>query len=298
MKKIFDYIITFLLRFLSIISRNLNKENRTKFGELIGNSLRLLSKKRYNITFQNISNNLDIDETTAIDITKRSYQNLGITLAELLTLEKIKDSDIRNYITYRNLDLITEAHNEGNGVILLSGHFGNWEYLAYTAGEFTKLPVTVIVKPQSNKIADKYLNKARTSGNNKIVSMHKAARTIVKELSNGNIIALLADQSTTGKTDVMVDFFGRQTPTYAAPASLSLKFNSPIIIGFAIRDKEGIYNVNLERIDPQKFKNEKDPVKALTQEHVKYLEKAIRSNPHLWSWQHRRWKHSPDEIQY
>jgi KDO2-lipid IV(A) lauroyltransferase len=295
MKKITDILITYILMLLAIISRILNIKQRVKFGILIGDFLRILSKKRERITYNNIKNSLDRSDHETKHITIEAYRNLGITLAELLVLSKLNEKQLQEYVKYENIDLIEKTAEEGKGVILLSGHFGNWEYLAYTAGLFTKLPLTVIVKPQSNKFADKYLNRTRISGGNEIVSMHKAARKIVKELTSGNIIALLADQSTSGKNDVLVDFFRRQTPTYSAPASLSLKFGSPIIIGFANRQKDGTYLVKLEKIDPKNYTNDEKGIIKLTQAHVKLLENAIKERPELWSWQHRRWKHSPDE---
>lgn len=293
-KKISDFLITVLLRFLAVISLILNRKSRLKFGNIIGDFLRIASKKRYNITLNNISTALNIGYVESKQIADAAYRNLGITLTELLVLDKLSQEEIREYVKYTNFELIEEAYKEGNGIILLSGHFGNWELLAYTAGQFANLPITVIIKPQSNKFADKYLNRTRVSGGNKIVSMYKAARTIVTELKSGNIIAMLADQNAGRNNDVFAEYFGRYAATYSAPAALSLKFNSPIIIGFAVRDNDGIYNVELKRINPNEFTNDEEGIKAMTQKHVSILEGEVRKHPHLWAWQHRRWKHSPE----
>ena len=294
MKKFLDALITTILRSIAAIANLLNPKARQSLGKLIGRILKQLSSRRYNITKDNIKKALQVDDSRADAIALGAYRNLGITLVELTVLDKLSLEELHNYVKYENIELIHEAYNEGNGVILLSGHYGNWEYLAYTAGLFTQLPLTVVVKPQSNKFADKYLNRTRTSGGNKTVSMYNAARTIVKELNQGNIIALLTDQSASRNNDVTTEFFARKVPTYAAPSALSIKFNAPIIVGFANRMSDGSYYVKLSRIDPYEYQNDSDGVEKLTQYHVDILENEIRKHPELWAWQHRRWKHSPE----
>ena len=95
------------------------------------------------------------------------------------------------------MDLLTDTFAKGKGMLLLSGHFGNWEYLAYSAGLFTGIPVTIIIQPQKNKYADAIMNSYRTKSGNSVISMYSAARTIVKVLGSGGALALLADQSAT-----------------------------------------------------------------------------------------------------
>ena len=228
MKGFVDIAVSSLLLFVGFISSVLSTKNRAKLGMIIGNILRLLSPNRQKVTLDNIQKAFpDLTTGKSIDIMKKSYQNLGITLVELLVFPKLKRDDFEKYIKYENIDLISDVYNRGKGLILLSGHFGNWELLAFTAGLFSKIPVTVIVKPQSNHISDEYLNKYRTLGGNKIVPMGNAARTIIKCIQNHEAIALLADQSADWQKDIFVDFFGRLAATYEAPANISLKFDVP-----------------------------------------------------------------------
>ncbi len=214
---------------------------------------------------------------------------------ELMAIPSMTENELKNKIVYENIDLIEEKRKLGKGVILLSGHYGNWELLAYTAGYFTDIPVTIIVKPQRNKTADKILNSYRTHHNNKIVSMYRAARPIVSELRKGNMIALLADQSATKDKDVFVDFFGRPAATYESPASMALRLDAPIVIGFSERQEDGTYRVQLREILYDDIKDSEDAIKILTERHVKALEQQIRKRPELWAWQHKRWKHTPRE---
>lgn len=227
------------------------------------------------------------------EIAKEAYTNLGITLAELLAFPSFSDDEIRSMIVYDNLHLIEEAYAEGKGIILLSAHYGNWELLAYALPLYTSVPVSVIVQPQRNESADNLLNSYRSRTGNKLIARHKAAREIVKILFDGNAVALLADQSATADKDIFVPFFNRPAATYEAPAALSLKFNVPIIMGFAERGGDGKYVVELQRIAHEDLAYDRAGIEELTRRHVAALETAVRKRPELWVWQHRRWKHSP-----
>jgi KDO2-lipid IV(A) lauroyltransferase len=286
--------ITAFLKALGLLSQKLNRRKRIALGKIVGNLLKTASSKRFKITLENIT--AAFPEKTSewhLDIAFKSYQNLGITLVELLAFPKLSDSDIADYIHYENIGLLKELHSRGRGLILLSGHFGNWELLAYSARLFSKLPISIIVKPQQNESADKLLNQYRTQRGNAVIPMHNAARSIIQKLKSGEAIALLADQSATSDKDIFVDFFGRPAATYEAPAALALRFKTPIVIGFAERGDDGRYFVKLSEIPHDDLENTPEGVRELTQRHVKILEDAVRKRPELWSWQHRRWKHQP-----
>lgn len=291
---ILNYFVYLILRLLGLISQKLNRKQRSYWGFIVGDILRILSSHRESITLENIRKSFpEKSYSVHRNIMRDAYRNLGITLMELLALGKMDEKEVRDYIKYDNIELINELYEKGNGVILLSGHFGNWELLAYSAGLFSKIPVTVIVKNQKNKFANKHLDEYRRSGGNDTVPMKKAARKIVSCLRNGEAIALLADQSASKEKDIFVDFFGRPASTFATPAALSLKFDVPLIMGFAVRQEDFTYRVKLREIKKDDLTDSSEDIKELTQRHVKELENEIRGNPGLWSWQHRRWKYEP-----
>jgi KDO2-lipid IV(A) lauroyltransferase len=293
MKKLKDNIITRIILIVGWISIQLSRQKRTSLGKIVGNFLRILSPKREKITLENIKRAFPEQSSSWHNkIMKESYHNLGITMVELLALKSFDDNDIREYIKYSNIDMINELHSRGKGVILLSGHFGNWELLAYSAGLFSGLPALIIVKPQKNQVADELLNSYRTQRGNSVISMYNAAFTIFKQLKKGGVVALLADQSATKDKDIYIDFFGIPAATYESPAELALKLNVPIVMGFAVRQNDGTYSVDLQEIKHDDLEHTKEGIEELTRRHVSALESAVRANPGHWAWQHRKWKHT------
>lgn len=211
-------------------------------------------------------------------------------MVELLYLKKIDNNELNKYIIYENIELINDLLQQNRGLLLLSGHYGNWEYLAYSAAVFSGKNINVIVKNQKNKKLNNILNNYRQKSGNRLIPMNKAALEIVRIIKNKGIVALLADQAASKNKDIYVDFFGRQAITYESPAKLAIKFNIPIIMGFAERDTDYKYKVKLFELKYDDIKDKENAVELLTQRHVKFLENQIRKNPYQWAWQHKRWK--------
>ena len=288
-KKKSDTFFMLFLKFFAFISIRLSIKLRNKFGKFLGNLLVIISKQRKLITLNNLKNAFpDKSDDWIYGKMKSTYHNLAITFLELIIMDKLSDNKLDDLVKFKNIQEIIDIYNRKNGLILMSGHFGNWELMAYSVGHFTKIPVQIIVKKQ--KIADEFYNQKRTSRNNKVVEMAGSAREVIKTLTNKDTIALLADQNATIDKDIFIEFFGRKVPTYKAPAELALRFKVPIIFGVAIRNDDGTYFIDHSEIKHNDLTYSREGVEELTKRHVKLLENFIRKYPELWAWQHKRWK--------
>ncbi|MBI5325413.1 MAG: lysophospholipid acyltransferase family protein [Ignavibacteriae bacterium] len=293
MKTISDLIITFLLMFIGFISSHLSISLRYRLGCWIGGFFKFISPGRKKIAYGNLKIAFPYKNNDWYNsIVNKSYQNLGVIVSEVSALYSFTDDTIHKMIRYKNLELINKKHSEGKGLILLSGHFGNWELLAYSAGLFTNIPIHIIVKPQKNSAADRKINEYRIRSGNKLISMHKAAREIIMTIQNGGVIALLADQSATTDKDIFVDFFGIPSATYKAPAELALKYNIPVICSFPVRQNDHTYIAEIFELRHDDLIDDEQGIYEFTKRYSNLLENAVRENPELWVWQHRRWKYS------
>lgn len=264
---------------------------KISIGKFIGFIFQYASTERRKITEDNIrKSNLRLSGNDVKDIIKQSYQNLGITLVELLTIDTYDFYSSNPKVKFNNIEVINSALQKGNGVILLSGHCGNWESLAYCAGELLDKPLNAVVKYQMNPFTDKYLRNIRQRSGNKLLDMNKAGRKMVQILKENGIIAMITDQRAPKKDSIIMDFMGREAQTFKAPAVLALKFGSPIFTGFAVRDKNYNYSVDLVQLETSDLKNDDDGIRKLTKRYIEQLEKYIHENPGNWSWQHKRWQ--------
>lgn len=287
-------IITTLLLSVGRVSQHCSLRGRLRLGTAIGWLMQHASSKRSAIAAANVAAAFpDQSPVRQAAIVSGAYSNLGVVLAEVLALPGITREELLEQVSMPGFEAVIERHKQGLPTILLSAHYGNWEYLAIVAGLLLEAPISIVVHPQSNASANSIVDSYRTMYGNKLLPMHAAARPLVKLLSGGGTAAFLVDQHGHPEKDPWIDFMGRPTPTYEAPAALALRFNAPIFCTFAERLDNGRYIARFEPIDMSDLENTKEGVEELTRRHVRALEQAIHRRPELWSWQHRRWRYEP-----
>ncbi|MEN6511451.1 MAG: lysophospholipid acyltransferase family protein [Chloroherpetonaceae bacterium] len=292
MKNLINVISTTFILLLSIISAILPRKIRGYFGKFLGYIIMIVAPSRKKITIDNLNHAFPRKSQDWIaKTTKDCFYNLGIVFAEMFSFIFISKKSIYNYTQVENAEFAKSIINQNKGVIFLSAHFGNWELLALSLALHLNIKPTIIVKPQSNHQLDKVLNKMRVRFGNKIVSAYNSAFEIVRCIQNKEILAILADQSASEDKDVYVQFFGRPTATYKAPAQLALRFRVPILIPFMIRQKDFTYRTKIIELKYDDLENSKQGVLEFTQRYSNILESQISQYPEHWVWQHRRWKH-------
>jgi Kdo2-lipid IVA lauroyltransferase/acyltransferase len=220
-----------------------------------------------------------------------SYLSFCITFIEILYLPNMSKSELESSVIYTDIPLIRQKYDEGNGVIFLGAHFGNWEYIALTVAIKLDIPISVIVKSQRNTLVTNWLDKMRIKWGNKIVPLGISIRQVYKELKEKRIVAMVADQR--GPSDgIRINFMGRKAAVFAGPALLALKTGAPIMFGVTIRQPDYSYITAIEEINTEDLPEEDElRIAELSQRHASVLEKYIKRFPEQWFWMHKRWKY-------
>lgn len=217
-----------------------------------------------------------------------------------LELLKIRDLRADNYAKfcrmegYENVD---KALAKGKGLIVITAHLGNWEFLGSLPAKMGR-NVVAIINRQFNPYTDRWIKDIRENKGklrnlyNEIGDLTK----IIKHLRSGGIVAIVADQTYYFKP-IFVPFFGRTAATADGPARLHLKFGAPIIMAFGIRQPDGKYVLTYE--EPKEFEPtgnmEEDCKTVMTWVNAQF-ERMILRHPDQWfSLLHGRWDRSKPE---
>lgn len=219
-------------------------------------------------------------------IGRRSACNLLTVYLEMLTLRSMTITSLRRRLRVENLELLDGIDS---GALLLSGHYGNWELLAFATAAIANVPFTIVVKEQRDF---GQLERMRTARGNRVIPTAQAARRASALLRDGGVVALLADQAA-AEHEPVVDLFGLATHVYSAPARLALRYRPRVIVGFARRERDGTYRARLQEIPHDDLPDSVEGIHQLTQRYADVLENAVRECPDQWVWQHRRWKNTP-----
>jgi len=289
MKNIVEYIL-FLI--LAGIVRVLGLKSSRRLSIVIAFVFYYMIPIRKQVTLNNLRKAFpEYSETEIKKIAFGSYKSFSITLVEMLFIPYMTREQIENAIYCENAELIKKYYKRNNGLILLSGHFGNWEYIALSVSAQINVPFHVVVKSQRNPYVDAYLNKGRTRWINKVVPLGATIRKVYSELKSKNIVAMVADQR--GPAEGMrVNFFGQQSSIYPGPAQLAIKTKAPILYGLAVRSSDYSYKAKIFEISVENLpEDEEKQIQEVSQRHMAFLESVIRKHPEQWLWMHNIWKY-------
>lgn len=219
-------------------------------------------------------------------IIRTMWDNLGRTVAEYAHLDKFDLDGPNPRIQVNNLEEIDKIR--GKGVLIVSGHFANWEIMPISASCYG-IDGAIVYRPPNNPYVDRYIARARAHrGYAEQISKHQGTRRIFTLLRSGKAILLLADQKT--NEGIAVPFFGRDAMTTPAPAALALKLKVPMI--FASNKRLGGARFAVTVYPPLDFTPSGDDdadMRAMTGAINLRLEEMVRADPGQWLWIHRRW---------
>ncbi len=296
MQKKLEYFFFLLVR-RSVLLLPLRSVQR--IGSSIGYLAYYLIGVRRRVALENLTAAFpEKTQAERIKIAKGAFRNYGIALFEFLWFPRMNDRILNDMVSSPDMDrLRIAAESAGKrGLILMSGHFGNWEFIAFSVARIIGHPFTIIVQTQSNELVDAVINAHRCLFGNKVVPMGISVREILLTLRRGEIVAIAPDQSGP-KEGVYVNFFGRMTASHQGPAAFSLKMGADMYYCFLIRQGDGRYVGEFNEVSRANLPdNPQEAIIELTRRHTAILEEYIRRYPDHWQWMHRRWKHTLENI--
>jgi len=227
---------------------------------------------------------------------RRSFEQLAMLAVDVLfTPRLVKKNNWRDYSSYKNVERVKWLMQQGRPILLVTGHYGNFEILGYLLGLFG-FEVYSIARPLDNKYINKYLYSVRQRVGQRIINKKGAAEVVGKIASKGASLAFIADQDA-GKKGIFVDFFGRKASTYKSIGLIAITYNIPIAVGYSRRlDNRFYFEIAVNRIIfPEEWADKQDPLNWVTAEYTRAIEQFVREDPSQYWWLHRRWKHRPKE---
>jgi lauroyl/myristoyl acyltransferase len=174
---------------------------------------------------------------------------------------------------------------QGRGVIVVGGHFGNWELGGVALSLMHGHQVTVVAKSEASPVVGRFRRRMRESlgiETLEIGQMLETALRIRRLLAGNGVVAMLLDRPI-GRDRVDVSFFGRRTGFLRSPAMIGYLSGAPLLPGFVIRQADGRFRASFgEPIILDAARPTEDSVRDATQDFAAQLEAQIRAHPHLW----------------
>jgi lauroyl/myristoyl acyltransferase len=218
-------------------------------------------------------------------------------LHEFIRLPFMSAQRRRDWIRIENVEAPLRAHREGKGLIVLTGHFGNFE-VATVAG-ISQFPeyhgklhfVRRALKPQ---FLNRFINGRFRRAGFGVLPKRGSLDRILELLAQNALIVYPFDQHAGKRDGIVVDFFGHPAGTFKSVALLALSTGAAVIPACSWRESNGSHVLRFE--DPLPLIECDDIGQAIRLNTRRYnvaVEQMLLRHPEQWIWMHQRWKSSP-----
>lgn len=232
------------------------------------------------------------DETRVWRTARAVYEHFGAMLLDLLWMGRREAEEILALVDIEGREHVAAAASGETGVLMLTGHFGNWELAGLAHGAVFG-GIGVVARPLDNPALDQKLCAFRVKTGNTVIYKQRALQQVLRLLRERKSVAVLIDQNVS-EGGVFVDFFGRQASTTTVAAALALKTGAPIVPGFAELLPNGRYRFSYgPQVRFEATGDRQADILRLTQQATALIEAQVRARPEQWLWLHRRWKTQP-----
>ncbi|MDR2979196.1 MAG: lysophospholipid acyltransferase family protein [Bacteroidales bacterium] len=241
---------------------------------------------------QNLRNSFPEKSEDEIDeIRDRFYKYLSEIAAEMIKMLSISRKQLVRRYRCVNPEIVDNYYDDGKSVILMSSHYNNWEWMVLGLDMFFKHYGVGVGAPNSNKVFEKLINRARTRYGTEVIFANKIREAFSCRKQNDihTSYMMLSDQSPGNpEKSFKARFLNQPTAVIYGAEHFALKYNLPVIYYEVIKIKRGYYELHFTLIIEKPISTSYGEI---TTEYLRLLEKTIQKQPEYWLWSHKRWKH-------
>ncbi len=222
------------------------------------------------------------------DIERKFYVFFCDLIVETIKSLTISPNTLKKRLTFQDLSVFEKYFKANQSIIIVMGHWGNWEL---GGARFALEPLHrlfVIYHPLHNKHFDGLVYKMRTRLGNGLYAMKDTLRGMIRDRNELTATAFIADQTPSRRGAHWMEFLHQDTPVFTGTGKIANKMSYPVVYVSINRPRRGHYKIALEDLVPEPQNVEPH---TIVERFMHRLEKDIEAVPEIWLWTHRRWKH-------
>ncbi len=238
----------------------------------------------------NLSNSFPEKSSKEIEeIMKLFYHHLCDVVMESLKSFTISHHQIMKRMVLENPELLNSYYDKGKSLILVGGHYNNWEWIAVAIDQQIKHQSLAIYKTLASKFFDQKMRSTRSRFGLMMISTKKV-KEIFEEYKNQLTATIFANDQSPGRSEnnYWMKFLNQDSAILFGAEKYAKEYDFPVLFGTINKVKRGYYRFHFTVV-------ENDPVNApygsITEKTTQLLEQEIIKAPQFWLWTHRRWKH-------
>ncbi len=244
---------------------------------------------RKKVIVQNIDRSFpDKTKKEKAKIKRLFYRHLTQLLAESVKGLSISEQELKKRITVKNPELMDSLYSKGKNVLLVSGHYNNWEWVILAQSLLFKHEAIGIGMPMTSKFWDKKINQRRSRFGMKVVHAKNYKEALTENKNQLKSVLVLSDQSPADSMkSYWMPFLNQDTAVLFGAEMMAHQLNYAVVYYSLRKVKRGKYEMELFLITDNPSEKSYGEI---TESHTKLLEKEISKDPAFWLWSHKRWK--------
>ncbi len=217
------------------------------------------------------------------------WSHIASTFVEILWCSSRGPQAVLRNVEVEGIESLREAARGGRGVLLVSGHIGNWELVSLRAAR-EGIPVAVVARPMRTRRFEGRIIAMRARGGVHTILRGRPGSSVAayRWLARGGMLGCIMDRASTGKR-MLVPFLGRGTYLPLGPATLACRTGAAVVIGTAMRRDDGRARLRFERLDTADVAGPTELVRII----ALAIETAVRRTPRQWLWIYRNQPERP-----
>lgn len=279
-----------LYRGIARAATALSEPAAARWGTRLGNVARMVLRRRDALAMSNLRAAFPEKSAEEVRATADAcWRHFGREALAYVRLRSLPLEEIAARCPFVNEQLLRDGLARGNGVVLISAHYGGWEIAGLALLAHVD-KVRTVARPLDNAYLDQELMQMREKTGADVVDRKGAARALMKTLAENGVVVLLPDQAVLPREGILTSFMGRPCWTTPVPAKLAVRAGATIVFAFCIPHENG-HRLELETaiLAGELDSNDSDPAN-LTQRINDVISRRIAERPELWLWMHDRWK--------
>ena len=264
------------------------------FSNVLAFVLERVARYRHKVVAKNLA--MAFPEKSAEErgvIAHKFYQYLADVVVEIIMLSRMRHEELLRRFEIQGLEEVKRVMHEGQSVILLSAHQGNWEWMLAAVAVALPHPLDALYRPLHNEAADRFFMDLRTRFRSHMIPAEKAAKIILKLRKQTRAFGILGDQNPRRRdSKYWTTFMGVDTPVVIGPERIAKMTSYPLFYVATEKLGCGRYRCRIEPLAQPPYSGDGE----VSQLYMSAVEAHIRRQPECWMWSHHRWRYEKKDC--
>ena len=235
-----------------------------------------------------------VPEEEILKLAQAYYAHYIRFLLEFLRLPFMSTERRKAWMRIENMEVALRAHAQGRGILLLTGHFGNFEVSTVAGiGQFPGYRglFHFVRRPLKPQLLNDFITWRTRQAGFGTLAKRGSLDKILELLAGGAIVVYVFDQHAGKGTGITVDFFGHPAGTFKSVALIALDTGVPVVPAYSWREPDGRHVLRFEEPLPLiEHEDIGEAIRRNTRAYNEVIERMLLRHPEQWIWMHRRWK--------